>query len=112
MNPLLIYYWGQADTIIAALQIISTVVSIVGLVSYLFGVEEFHSIIPVARKLMISGILGLFVSVFLPSSKTTAAMVVIPAIIESKAIQQDLPEIYNAAVDALKAQLKDSKAEK
>jgi hypothetical protein len=41
-----------------------------------------------------------------PTSKTIAMMVVIPAIANSKVIQQDLPDIYNAAVEALKSSLK------
>ena len=45
-------------------------------------------------------------SVFTPSSKTLAMMVVIPEIAHSKVVQQDLPDIYNAAVEALKSQLK------
>ena len=47
----------------------------------------------------------LIVHMMLPSSKTVAMMVVVPAISQSKAIQQDLPDIYNMAIDALKAQL-------
>ena len=45
-------------------------------------------------------------NVFIPSSSTIAMMVVIPEIAHSKVVQQDLPDIYNAAVEALKNQLK------
>lgn len=41
-----------------------------------------------------------------PSSSTIAMMVVIPQIAESKMVQKDLPELYNAAVEALKNNLK------
>ena len=40
-----------------------------------------------------------------PSSKTIAMMVVIPKIVDSKVVQQDLPEIYDLALKALKEQL-------
>lgn len=40
-----------------------------------------------------------------PTSKTVAMMVIIPEIAHSKVVQQDLPDIYNAAVKALKDQL-------
>lgn len=33
-------------------------------------------------------------------------MVIIPKIADSKIVKQDLPDLYNAAVDALKANLK------
>lgn len=44
--------------------------------------------------------------VFTPSSKTIAMMVVIPKIADSKVIQQDLPDLYNTALEALKGALK------
>lgn len=44
-----------------------------------------------------------FVSAFIPTSNTIAMMVVIPEIAKSKVIQTDLPDLYNAAVSALKA---------
>ncbi len=44
-----------------------------------------------------------FVSAFIPTSNTIAMMVVIPEIAKSKVIQMDLPDLYNAAVSALKA---------
>lgn len=45
----------------------------------------------------------------MPSSKTIAMMVVIPKLAESKAIQQDLPDVYDLAVKALKEQLAPAK---
>ena len=39
----------------------------------------------------------------IPTSNTIAMMVVIPEIAKSKVIQTDLPDLYNAAVSALKA---------
>lgn len=42
-------------------------------------------------------------SIFMPSSNTIAMMLIIPKIADSKVIQQDLPDVYNAAVSALKA---------
>ncbi len=51
------------------------------------------------------GLLFAGLAVFLPSSNTFAAMVVIPRITESEAIQKDLPELYKAAVEKLKEEL-------
>ena len=44
--------------------------------------------------------------VLVPSANTVAMMVIIPEIAQSKVIQKDLPDIYNAAVEALKGDLK------
>ena len=63
-------------------------------------------------KIRVAGITSLllasvffFANTFVPSSKTIAMMVIIPEIAHSKVVQQDLPDIYNAAVKALKDQL-------
>lgn len=49
------------------------------------------------------GAITLCFSVLIPSSNTIAMMVIIPKIADSKVIQQDLPDVYNAAISALKA---------
>lgn len=41
----------------------------------------------------------------LPSSKTIALMYVLPEIANSKVMQQDVPELYDMAIKALKDQL-------
>jgi hypothetical protein len=46
------------------------------------------------------------VNFLLPSSKTIAMMAVIPAVADSRVVQQDIPELYTIAIEALKAQLK------
>jgi hypothetical protein len=58
-----------------------------------------HRTLPVAMLSFIGWSLA-------PSSNTVAMMVVIPQIADSKVVQQDLPDLYNAAVEALKANLK------
>lgn len=40
-----------------------------------------------------------------PSTKTVAVMYAVPAIVNSKPVQQDLPELYQMGVEVLKAQL-------
>lgn len=56
----------------------------------------------------IIGLLGLA----MPNSKTVALMIILPKIAESKAIQTDLPEIYDDAVAALKSYLKPKEEKK
>jgi len=51
-------------------------------------------------------IIGMVISIMIPKSNTVAMMIVIPRIAESKVIQQELPELYNIAIEALKSSLK------
>lgn len=46
------------------------------------------------------------VGLAIPSTQTLCAMFVLPRITASEAIQKDLPEIYNLAVEKLKSSLK------
>jgi hypothetical protein len=50
---------------------------------------------------LVVGLVFIGLSAFVPSSKTIAIMVIAPAIVNSKPIQQDLPELYEAAKKAL-----------
>lgn len=43
----------------------------------------------------------------LPTTRTACAIYLVPRIVESKVIQEDLPEIYNLAVERLKTELKE-----
>lgn len=53
---------------------------------------------------------GLLVLGFIPGTRTIAAMVIAPAIVNSKVVQSDIPELYDLAVTALKQSLgKESK---
>ena len=119
-----VYIYGQADAIQFALTLLAAVLGIVGGCGALIA-----SIIPASeysggkehKKMCISNLFKViyaFIPVLLlrlamPDSKTVAMMVVIPQIVESKVIQQDVPELYNAAVEALKEKLTiEKKAEK
>jgi hypothetical protein len=43
---------------------------------------------------------------FIPSTKTVAAAVIAPAIVNSKIVQQDIPELYNIGIERLKEAIK------
>lgn len=53
-------------------------------------------------------IINIFLAAFIPSKNAVAMMYVIPAIAKSKVVQEDIPEIYNAAIEALKNNLKEA----
>lgn len=68
-------------------------------------IEDWKSVQLRVKAFFGASILLIFFSVLIPTSKTIAMMVIIPEIAHSKVVQQDLPDIYNAAVKSLKDQL-------
>lgn len=50
---------------------------------------------------------GVSISVFAPSTKTAAAMIVVPAIVNNETLQEDAGEFYDLAKDALRGALAD-----
>lgn len=90
-------------------------VSVIGIIGFAvgFGAAKDESNEELAKKFaaflkasFAALVLSAICSTFIPTSKTIAMMVVLPKIVDSKVIQQDLPDIYNAAMEALKAALK------
>lgn len=112
ITPLTIYLWQLADQLkdFSKVVVIMLLIScaIVGFASTYPEMESDtrHGMWRWCRKLLIAAASFGFTATLLPSSSTIAMMVVVPEIAHSKVIQQDLPDIYNAAVDALKNQLK------
>jgi len=117
ITPLTIYLWQLADSIRDASTLFSHAGAVIlGIIMFVgtmaYCIEEEARL--VASKILKWGgllggpvlILSMLVTCFTPTSKTVAMMVVIPAIAESKVIQEDLPDIYNAAVEALKGAIK------
>lgn len=106
VSPLIIYLWQLADSLRTTLALISLLTGFAA-----FGVTLFWRVEEVAKAkkfvillwLLFSALLGLHTVI--PSSKTIAMMVVIPAITNSEAVQKDLPEIYDLAVKSLKESL-------
>lgn len=103
MTPFTIYLWQQVDVLHAALGIFLGVGSVVyATISFAGWVD--HDITP--KKWPLYYLVPMFVVfIFIPSSKTIAMMVAIPAIANSEPIQKDLPELYQLAKDALKEQI-------
>lgn len=107
ISPLTIYLWQLADQVSIPLFILTLLSLLMGVIcTVVWKVEK-------EEKCKWPGITGLMLFLFfmclktlIPSSNTIAMMVVIPQIAESKMVQKDLPELYNAAVEALKNNLK------
>ena len=122
ISPFTIYLWGIADSLCTATAIFATVVVAAALGLSLACIlvssdDNFHpeddkqaaffAMLKRTRNTAwIASSVLLPMAVLMPNSKTVAAMVIAPAIAQSKAIQQDVPELYNAAVERLKESLK------
>jgi hypothetical protein len=134
MNPWIIYLWGIADQVRPIIGVTSTFL-IIGSVTCFTVVcvlksdmaearqkslnydaerhtkkaDDIQNALPEWQKryklLGICGGLLMAVATFLPSSKTIALMVVVPAVMNSEPIQKDLPELYQMAKEALKQTL-------
>lgn len=135
INPLTIYLWQLADKILPILITFSVVFGVAGFILIIFhgiasaDVEKYKArkaaeknsdgywddnlaeaevIVSWSTKWRLcvsASVISLLLSGMIPSSNTIAMMAIIPKIAESKAIQQDLPDLYDAAVKALKDQL-------
>lgn len=56
-------------------------------------------------KFVFCGVFFGLLTALTPTTGTLAGMYLVPRISESKAIQQDLPEIYEMAIERLKSEL-------
>ena len=58
------------------------------------------------KILLFPWLLALFGNIFVPTSKQMAMIYVVPSITESQVVKQDIPEVYDLGVKALKDWLK------
>lgn len=125
MISLLIYFYGIADKISSSLQFLIWVFGIVSILGALItscnpaakfsdnydeeeGKIEKGKFLKFFKRLYIFHVIFFVFYIAVPSSKTIACMYVIPEITNSKAIQKDLPEIYDMAISALKENIKEA----
>lgn len=99
MTHLAIYLWTMVDKLV--------VISMVGMAATLFGtmvcITEDQSAYAVRFA---KGLIGFVIAFALIPSKSDLALIyVVPKLAESKVIQQDVPEIYDLAIKALKETL-------
>lgn len=114
ITPSMMYWFTRLDAIdcvFAVLLTISAVWFIVTLVA--FGINEPYDEDkkPYMRSFRWSAgvfIMSLIVSAFVPTTKEMAMIYVVPRITESQIVKQDIPELYDLGVNALKERMKDS----
>lgn len=113
LTPLMVYLWGIADNIQVASTIFVFVLTPVSFLLWGFAtIDEAPEFRKPAKWCTGVSILVLLVYLFTPSSKTIAIMYVAPALANSEAIQKDVPELWKAGVDALKAKFKEGEKDK
>ena len=100
MSPWVVYLWLQADkwgSMASMVALFATPIYVVWLGFSLSDDDDFP------RPPLVLGAvaaLALLATALLPSSRTIAAMYVLPRIAESRVIQTDLPELYDMAIGA------------
>lgn len=117
ISPFLIYLWQQLDLVRSSLFSV-TVISLIALVISVIILscfaedgkagedsKDFLFVVKLAKRFAWAALLAFFLRMFIPTSDTLAYMVVLPKIVESDVIQEDIPELYDHAVEALKNHL-------
>ncbi len=108
IDATMIYLWQLADSLrslMGALAFVSFFAAFAVILWCAMWIEEtklkrWQVVLLLATPVVFSVLRAL-----IPTSKTVAMMVVVPGIVESRVIKEDLPEVYDAALKALKSQL-------
>ncbi len=103
----------QADKISSALFIIAGVAIFAAILAFIchyiykdcYGNKDKKN--PITKSI-ITGIIATFlIATAIPSTQTLCVMYALPAIVNSKVVQTDFPELYNIALQATKAKLQE-----
>lgn len=105
-----IYLWQLADKLIKAseaLCFLTIIITASTFIAWLVTMENGEEPFKKATRNLLKAI-GVFftaltITTLIPDSKTIAMMLIVPEIAQSKVIQQDVPELYNMAIEALKS---------
>lgn len=104
-----VYLVMQMDNFISAFVVIS-LLSVLAIIFIFFAFEDVHpneaaKIIKMIKILACVGILSSIPPIFMPSTKTLAAMLILPAITSDKTLETVTPEakeLYSLAKDTLR----------
>ena len=117
MNAWTIYWILQLDSINSAFFVCPFLT--LGAIAFIAFVSDGEAVFDESEKRfykwpkVVSGICAvmLFISIFIPSTKTMAAMVVIPAIANNETIRKESGELYDLAKQALRDAVTDKAKE-
>jgi len=114
MNYFTVYIWQQADTIGQAASVVAIITGAFSLWTTLMNLATYadeymkdvqERLRSVSKKIFPVLLISTIIAIFLPSSKSIAIIYLLPNIAESRVIQQDIPDLYDAAIKHLKEQL-------
>lgn len=110
MTPFTIYLWQSADSVELSFGMLAVLALTASCILWaIFLVEKMDHLRKPAIIALSVGLASWALAVLIPSSKTIAMMVAIPAIANSEPIQKDIPELYQLAKEALKEQITGTK---
>lgn len=69
--------------------------------------QEYNGLCIYRNMVIAVTLCGVIPYLFIPDSKSIAAIAVVPRLIESDAVQKDIPQLYRAAVDYMVERLND-----
>jgi len=98
ITPFSIYLYGLLDNLHTAAMIVVLVTGLLAFIAFLacFAENELDLLKPHWKKVVYSWLAILIFTIFMPSSKTYAAMVILPQIAQSDVLKKDVPEMYEA----------------
>jgi cytosine/uracil/thiamine/allantoin permease len=120
ISAMQIYLIGQADSLITTCSVIFFIGFVVSLFIFMLGMGSIENIedssciavlVRSSKKLLYWLTIPLAIVVFTPSSKTLAAMYIIPKIADSQFMKQVPDKLTSLANEWLDKQIKDIKAE-
>jgi hypothetical protein len=106
ISALDIYIWQQVERMTGCCIAMSVFAGIILFIYFMANDGKMRKSIAISTFAFI--IINILFATFIPSKNTVAMMYIIPAIAKSKVVQEDIPEIYDAAVEALKNNLKEA----
>lgn len=106
MTPFTIYLWQLADGLRSLFGVAAIIFGgFAGFVLFLSFLEKDEDSAKIGLVALLAALISGACTTLIPSSKTIAMMVAIPAIANSEPIQKDIPELYQLAKEALKEQI-------
>lgn len=113
ITPATLYWITRLDGInclCAIVAVFSTLAFVIGVIMWIANLDYNDDYSEAGKKIAkVTGIvsaLALTIGLFVPTSKEMAMIYVVPHITESQVIKQDIPEVYDLGVKALKDWLK------
>lgn len=122
ITPAIMYWFTRLDQIteaITVVQILSIIAMLIFICIWLYNAsyngDDDDTEVSIPRRItkwsFFIFIVSMTIGLFIPTSKQMAMIYVVPQITESQVVKQDIPELYDLGINALKDWLKENKKE-